>query len=158
MADFDFATAVKKLYEGMRHSSRMTHSSVVLATTAVLDNQLESALKAAMQPQSETLYKRLFVSFGPLGSFANKIIVARALGVITDDIYGELEKIRDIRNVFAHSSKILNFESEEIAPKFGVLKKRKTAKTNPSELFADCAVVINDFLVDYLVHKSVPEK
>jgi hypothetical protein len=158
MADFDIATALTKLFETIRHQTRMTHSGVALSSTAILDNQLERALKKAMKPLSKNLYKELFEPFKPLGDFASKIIMARALGVITPDIYIELEKIRRIRNKFAHSSELLNFESDEIRPKWLALKKRKPIKTNPSAAFVDCVVVINEFLEAYLVRMGEPEE
>jgi hypothetical protein len=157
MADFDIATAVKNLFDSIRHQTRMTHSGLVLASTAILDNQLERALKKSMKPLSGNLYKELFGPFRPLGDFASKIIVARALGVITPDIYVELEKIRRIRNRFAHSSKLLSFESDEIRPKLSALTKRKPIKANLSMQFVDCVVVINEFLEAYLVRMGEPQ-
>ena len=158
MVDFDISTGVKNLMEGIRHQSRMTHSGVVLSSVAILDSRLERALKKAMRPLPKKLYQRLFESFGPLSTFASKIVMARALGIITIDIYDELEKIRRIRNDFAHSYKILNFESNEIAPKLLALKKRKTTKTNPSELFVNCVGVIDEFLEAYLVRMGEPQE
>jgi DNA-binding MltR family transcriptional regulator len=156
MVDIDISTAVKNVFEGIRHQSRMTHSGVVLASAAILDSQLERALKKAMKPLPKKLYERLFESFGPLSTFSSKIIMARALGIVTIEIYGELEKIRQIRNAFAHSSTILNFESEEIAPRFLSLRKRHTTKTTHSELFVDCVRVIDDSLKAYLAQSREP--
>jgi DNA-binding MltR family transcriptional regulator len=119
----DIATLTKNLFEGILHQSRMTHPGVVIASTAILDNELERALKKAMRPFSKEMYKRLFGPFRPLSTFASKIVMAYALRIITEEIYVELEKIRHIRNEFAHSSKMLNFNSKEIAPKFLALKK-----------------------------------
>jgi hypothetical protein len=109
MADVDLGTAVRNFHEAVRRQDRRTHTGVVLTTVAILDNQLERALKKAMKPLSKRLYGELFETFKPLGSFFGKIIMARALGIITIDIYTELEKIRSIRNAFAHSSKLLDF-------------------------------------------------
>jgi DNA-binding MltR family transcriptional regulator len=155
---FDIATGLKNLFEGIRHQSRMTHSGVVITSTAILDNQLEHVLKTAMRPLSKKMYERLFDSFGPLSSFASKIVMAYALGIITSEIYDELEKIRHIRNEFSHSSKLLNFESKEIAPKFLALKKPQTTERNPSDNFVKCVVVIFEFLDAYLVRMGEPQK
>ena len=152
MADFDLDTAVKNLFDSIRHQARRTHTSVVLCTTAVLDNQLELALTKAMQPLSTTLHERLFESStGPLHTFASKILMARALGVVTNEIFIELEKIRRIRNAFAHSAILLTFDSEAIAPQLSALKKRTPLKANAPEQFVDCAVVINQSLGAYLL-------
>jgi DNA-binding MltR family transcriptional regulator len=156
MVDLDVSVGVKDLIERIRHQSRMTHSSIVLASAAILDSQLERVLKKAMKPLPEKFYRRLFQSFGPLSDFASKILMARALGIITVEVYDELEKLRHIRNAFAHSSKILTFESMEIASKLSALRKRNTTKTSPSELFVNCVVVIYGFLEAYLVSMGGP--
>ena len=151
MVDVDISTSVKNLIETIRHQTRMTHSGIVLASTAILDSRLERVLKTTMKPLPKKMYKRLFGSFGPLSTFSSKIVMARAIGIITIDIYEELEKIRHIRNEFAHSSKILDFESQEIAPKLLALKKQMRTKTHPSQQFVNCVVVIVEFLEAYLV-------
>jgi len=155
----DIETATKNLIEGIRHSNRMTHAGVVIAAAAILDNQLELALKKGMKPLSKEMYNRLFdSSFGPLSSFANKILMAFAFGILTKEIYDELEKIRHIRNEFAHSSKVLNFESKEIAPKFSTLKKLHTTKKDPAEIFMTCVSVIDEFLEAYLERMGEPNR
>ncbi len=66
MADFDLSNSLTSLFDAFQRRNRMTHSSVVLASVAILDNVLEHALKKAMKPLSKKLYKSLFESFGPL--------------------------------------------------------------------------------------------
>jgi len=128
----------------------MTHAGVVIATAAILDAELERALKRAMLPMSNKMYGRLFASFRPLNSFSSKIVMAYALGVITKEVYGELEKIRALRNAFAHSSSLLHFESSEIAPLFAALKHPRRATTKPAVVFVECAKVIEQSLQEYL--------
>ena len=154
MADPDLQRSIDNLVTSLAHVHKMTHSGVVLTGAAILDLQLERSLKKAMKPLPKKLYARLFEGFGPLSSFASKIIMARALGVITVDHYIELEKIRDIRNTFAHASKILDFTSKEIGPKFLNLKKPMTSKTNPIEVFVDCVGVVVKFLDEYLAEQT----
>lgn len=50
----DIGKAVDNLARGLVHQRRMTHSGIVIATAAILDAQLERALKRAMQPLSRT--------------------------------------------------------------------------------------------------------
>ena len=152
----DIQTLAKSLFDSIRHQSRMTHSGVVIASAAILDNQLERVLKKAMRPLSKKMHKRLFESFGPLSDLASKILMAYALRIISVEIYDELEKIRQIRNEFAHSSEILNFDSKQIAPKFLALKKPQTSTKNPPEIFVKCVTVIHEFLEAYLVRMGEP--
>jgi DNA-binding MltR family transcriptional regulator len=156
MADID--TAIKTLAEGMRHLNRMTHSGIVIAAAAILDNQLERALKRAMRPLSNNMYERLFDSSRPLNSFSSKIIMAHALGIISVDLYEELEKIRHIRNQFAHSSGFLHFGSPEIEPMFLTLKRPSTVSKTSAEVFIACVKVIDDHIDAYLARPVEPSQ
>lgn len=51
----------------------------------------------------------------PLGDFSSRISIAYALGVIFSDERDDLNRIRRVRNVFAHSVIPLTFENELIA-------------------------------------------
>jgi hypothetical protein len=46
-----------------------------------------------------------------MGDFYSKIIVASAFGVISERAAGELSIIRNVRNVFAHATANLSFET-----------------------------------------------
>jgi DNA-binding MltR family transcriptional regulator len=156
MADIDLKTLIRNLFEGIEHSSRMTHSGIVIALSAILDNQLERALKRALRPLSNNMYERLFDSFGPLSNFSSKIVMAYALGIIPLELYEELEKIRHIRNEFAHSSGVLHLESPAIESLFLTLKRPSTQSKTPAEVFLACAKVIDDHLEAYLTHPVEP--
>jgi DNA-binding MltR family transcriptional regulator len=103
VGESDISTAADKVKKAFTFR-KMAGSGIVLSMAAILDNTLERVLRKTLKPLPNKLYKRLFESFGPLGSFSNKILMARALGIITNEIYQELEKIREIRNIFAHSN------------------------------------------------------
>ena len=65
---------------------------------------------------SKTQYADLFGPMAPLGSFASKIRMAYALNVITRDVYRDLEKLRKLRNAFAHLTVALtHLDNEAIA-------------------------------------------
>jgi hypothetical protein len=50
----------------------------------------------------EAIAKKLFQPYAPLGSFAGKIQLAYAYGLVGDTAYHDLELIRDLRNIAAH--------------------------------------------------------
>jgi DNA-binding MltR family transcriptional regulator len=152
----DIAESISTLVESIQRQSRMTHASVVLAATSILDNELERVLKCAMRPLSKVMYGRLFDSFRPLNAVSSKIIVAYALGAISRDTYDELEKIRAIRNLFSHSAELLNFGSDSIAPKFSALRKPPIESRKPAEVFVECAKVISDGFAAYLAQADKP--
>ena len=49
--------------------------------------------------------------------------MAYALGLIPKKLHTELEKLRRLRNAFAHSDRILNFEDAEVAALFASLER-----------------------------------
>jgi DNA-binding MltR family transcriptional regulator len=152
----DLGTAITTLFDAIQHQSRMTHSGVAIATTAILDSGLELALKRAMRPLSAKLYKCLFEPFRPLSTFSSKIVMAYALGIISKDTFEELEKIRQIRNAFAHSSVVLHFGSDPIAPIFASLKRPQVASNKPAAVFVACAQVVATSLEKYMNSMGEP--
>ena len=143
--------AAKNLFEGLQRQAKRTHVGVAIFTAAVLYRLMEHALKQAMRPMSVKIYERLFVdSVGPLNSFASKIVMAYALGIISKDDYTELGKIKKIRNKFAHSSELLHFDSEKITPLLARLKRPESEVTKPAALFVLCAKVIANSLTAYI--------
>src|SRR2546422_4319839 len=80
---------------------------------AYLDSLLEQLLLARFVDQ--TGYARRTVEFGPLGSFAARIAVCYAFGLITKSERADLDMVRDVRNRFAHELHGLNFDDDEIA-------------------------------------------
>ncbi len=134
---------------------RRTHSGLAIAVAAILDSQLELCLKQAMLPMPKKLYAQLFDPMRALGSFASKITMAYALGIVTRDIYNRLENVRKIRNAFAHSTVVLNFESAPVAPLLDRLKKSMELKTNsPQGQFLECVKPIDEALNAYLKSKG----
>ena len=87
---------------------------------ALLDSLLEQLLRKAMVLGSS---QELFGSQGPLGSFAAKIDLALALGLISHEDHRELTLVRRIRNDFAHHlDHALNFTTAHIADRVRALQ------------------------------------
>ncbi|MFZ1107438.1 MAG: hypothetical protein WAN43_03675 [Rhodomicrobium sp.] len=57
---------------------------------------------------------RLYRPEGPLSTFSCKIELAYAMGLISDEDRLELNKIKNIRNDFAHNTSIITFETQAI--------------------------------------------
>lgn len=80
--------------------------------------------------------------------------MAYALSVIDLDTYRELEKIRKIRNIFAHTDELLNLHSEKIAPLYGQLKRPAHVtyfETHRDRAFLECVGSVDKVLDAYLV-------
>lgn len=79
---------------------------------------VENSLVQALQPHFNrvTNEAELFFAEGaPLGTFRNRIVMGYSLGVYDEEVRGELDVIRDVRNQFAHALLSLTFDNEAIA-------------------------------------------
>jgi DNA-binding MltR family transcriptional regulator len=105
-----------------------TERGCVLVSVAFIDESLELLLrghfklgqpveKTAMSSQTreKNVINPLFAASGPLSSFWSKTQLCFALNLIPEWVHHDLEVIRKIRNVFAHSYEQVSFESQEVA-------------------------------------------
>lgn len=93
----------------MNELANMSHSSIVLVLTTLLERRLEMLLEGRMVHLSKSDKADLFEGYGPLSSLSAKIVISHALGLITAKQRKTLDQIRKVRNVFAHADNILHF-------------------------------------------------
>src|SRR5262245_16842734 len=88
----------------------------ILIGTAYLDNDLEALLREKFCKEAESrpddLDWLLKNPIAPLKSFAVRIRVARALGLITEWERQALDELRELRNDFAHNENLINLSEE----------------------------------------------
>lgn len=82
--------------------NRESERGMALICASMIDDLLERAISAFLLDHTET--KRLLEGFNaPLGTLSARALAAFALGVLSEAEYRECEKLRKIRNVFAHN-------------------------------------------------------
>jgi DNA-binding MltR family transcriptional regulator len=108
----DSITLTKMLHD----FSQRADTSYVIVVGTTLEQLLELALLANMRELSNRLAERLFSGYGPLSTFSAKIDIAYAFQIIPDDMLGDFRTIKDIRNEFAHTDKLIHFNSPELEP------------------------------------------
>lgn len=89
----------------------------VLVGAAFIDEGLEVLLRARMLhdgPSVKACVDPLFAGLGPLRSFWAKTQLCRAFDLIDDWMYEDLERIRNLRNLFAHSYENASFEDPRV--------------------------------------------
>ena len=91
---------VEKFLPVLKESFHGDDRTMAIMCAALLEDALEQLLRA--QLRQSKVSDRLFVSEQPLGSFAAKISIAFATGMIGDMTHEDLVRIKDIRNIFAH--------------------------------------------------------
>lgn len=87
---------------------------LILSLAAFAEEALGELLKAFMTPSEATT--QLIEGFNaPLGTFSSRIKAAYAIGLITKDQFLDLERLRKIRNEFAHSWKPVDLSKQKVA-------------------------------------------
>lgn len=94
----EYMTRMATLIDEMRSES---DRSVAIVGAAWVEEALLAALLSCLDSH-EKAKKRLFSVNGALGTFAARVDLARMVGMITDPIWRDLDKIREVRNIFAH--------------------------------------------------------
>ncbi len=85
----------------------------VLILSAWVDDALTGLVKASVV-QHEKAINEMFGVMRPLSSFASKTHIAILMGLIDERLYGALNGIRTIRNLFAHSREDIGFAHEGV--------------------------------------------
>jgi DNA-binding MltR family transcriptional regulator len=96
---------------------RSSDRAAAILAAACLEDRLSSILDVAFE-QGKTAKKvadNLLKGYGPLGSFKAKIDLALVIGMLSEDRYANINRIRELRNLFAHSSESINFKSQKIS-------------------------------------------
>lgn len=82
--------------------------------SALVENELMHLLETKFWDDGDR--NALFNSKGaPLQTFASRILMAKALGLISAKMAGELNRVRSIRNTFAHALLSIDFAHPEVA-------------------------------------------
>ena len=103
---------VKSIIASLHKESDRT---VAIVGASLIESALEAILIRSFTARSKDLLDRIFQNRGPLSDFNSKILVAQAFGVISTPTAGEMQRIRHIRNVFAHARVNVSFDTPEIA-------------------------------------------
>jgi hypothetical protein len=104
--------------------------SACIILSSIIERALELTivLRIEMGIEMEQPYKeRLFGRDGALSTFSGNIQFARALGLITDDTFRNLNILRTIRNRFAHSPLPLSFKSDDIKDELAKMRYARFA-------------------------------
>jgi hypothetical protein len=97
---------------------RLNPREAAIIAGAFVENNLAMALLARLRELDPKEQKRLLDSpRSVLSDFSSKIDMGFALNLYAKSVRDDLDRIREIRNVFAHHLYVSNFDHREIAPK-----------------------------------------
>jgi len=94
--------------------------ALVLSLAAFAEEALRDLIEAYLLP-GDAADKMLEGFNAPLGSFSARTRMAHALGLLTQHQADDLDRIRKIRNEFAHSWEPVSFSNQKIAAHIGAL-------------------------------------
>jgi mannitol operon repressor len=100
------------LFDTLKELTEETDRGVALVTTSFLDRLLGDTLAAFLIENASA--KVLLSGFNaPLGTLNTKIAACHALGLITDEEFGQCSIFRKVRNEFAHEIQV-SFKSGKV--------------------------------------------
>jgi len=86
--------------------------SVVILAASFLERNLEDYIRQKFV--DAPLVSKLFEGYAPLATFAAKIDIAFALGLIPVHVHDDLQTIKKLRNLFAHKADSLSFSTPQV--------------------------------------------
>lgn len=95
--------------------------AVAIVAASLVETRLEEAILSYLQ-RDDKIVQDLFRSSGPLGSFSAKIRIAYLMGITSKVLMHELERMKNIRNKFAHNLSAMSFDETAIADQCKNLK------------------------------------
>jgi hypothetical protein len=108
----------------------------------LLEHELDSALKRRIPRKDDKTWAAMLDERGPLSTFSRKVSAAHALKIIDDATKTNMDIIRVVRNAFAHSKRIIDFDHPLVVAELSKIavpsfRKRTFAdlKTNSNKKF-----------------------
>lgn len=94
--------------------ANLDERALVLSLAAFAEEALRDLIKAYLMP-GDAADKMLEGFSAPLGTFSGRIRMAQALGLLTPHQANDLDRLRKIRNDFAHNWEPMSFTDQRIA-------------------------------------------
>jgi DNA-binding MltR family transcriptional regulator len=82
----------------------------------LVEHELDYWLRRRFKRNDKKMWEKLLDERGPLRSFAAKITIGHAFGIYDAKVDHDLNIVRTIRNAFAHSKKLLDFDDKLLVP------------------------------------------
>jgi DNA-binding MltR family transcriptional regulator len=118
-------------FDQIDREAHLVHDrAAAILLVAQVERFLEMAIIGRLARRDETTVDTLVTRDGPLSTFSAKIRLAYAMRIIEDIERDDLDKIREIRNLFAHAMRPVTFNSDAVVMRIAALK---SAQGHPPE-------------------------
>lgn len=113
----------------------------------LVEHELDILLRKKFKKKDDETWRDLQDEQGPLRSFSTKIRIGYAFGIYNEKIKHDLNVVRVIRNAFAHSKKLLDFNDPLVVPELLsahllAAKFKKQLRKNPETQLAKASFII----------------
>ena len=89
--------------------------SAAILGAVMVEHELEVSIRKKFKRQDDETWASLVGERGSLGTFSAKISMGYAFGLYDEATLDNLNVVRHIRNAFAHSKKVIDFDHELVA-------------------------------------------
>jgi DNA-binding MltR family transcriptional regulator len=150
----------KEALAAAAHSHNQHPIVIAILACVLIEHELDRLLRNKLKKKDDNTWQALQSETGPLRSFSAKISMAYALGVYTEKIQHDLNVVRIVRNAFAHSKKLIDFNDpliiSELTSAHILAKKFKLylQKEPHAELARTIFIIICLRLQNTLLHKE----
>lgn len=103
----------------------------------LVEHELDKSLRRRIPRKDDKTWAAMLDERGPLSTFSRKIAAAHALQIIDDATKTNMDIIRVIRNAFAHSRKLIDFDHTLVVAELARISIPGTRKRTFSKLRAE---------------------
>ena len=105
----------KEALQAAAHSHTQHPVVIAILGCVLLEHELDRLLRNKLRRKDDATWQSLQGENGPLRSLSTKISMAHALGIYDAKVKHDLDVVRTVRNAFAHSKKLIDFNDTLIA-------------------------------------------
>jgi DNA-binding MltR family transcriptional regulator len=133
--DYDDETALSEALDQETHPI-----AIAILGAVMVEHELEKLLRPKFKRKDDRTWNVLVKRNGPLSTFSSKIVTGYAFGIYKEDVRDDLDIVRNIRNAFAHSKKLIDFDHPAVVEELTKASKTrlpvKYRKNTPVKLYA----------------------
>ena len=120
-----------------RQLLRDNQANHILVLAQGLHGLVGDLIETRMPHLTKTTREKLFSGYGPSASFAIRIDIAHAMGLITSNLKRDLHGIRDVRNKFAHPGLDTHFDDDAVQEAFSKFEGYRKGKDQPFGFYVE---------------------
>jgi hypothetical protein len=136
-----FSAEITAMVEAVQTNESDRGAALIAGSLA--ENALEGIIQAHMRHLNKERLDQIFATEGVLSSFSAKIKVSYAFNLIDEEIRDEFDRIREIRNTFAHSKLAIDFNTPQVKRAcLGLLRSKDEAKISPRPLYSNAVTFL----------------